>query len=69
MNVWAVLGKLTVLGFDAAIAIDRWLDARAARRRRGLSFQDVKHQQDQIARATRSRAPTVTIPRNRAPRD
>lgn len=49
---WLVVNKLIELGFDGAIALDRWLDGRA-RKKRGLSYKDVAHQQAQIAAATR----------------
>ncbi len=63
MNGWALAGKLLERGLDLAIRLDRWLDERRARKKRGLSFKDVQHQQDQIARATRSRVPTVVLRR------
>lgn len=60
---WTLVGKAITLGFDVAVGIDRWLDARKARKKKGLSFKDVQHQQAQIAAATKSRAPTVILPR------
>lgn len=64
---WALIEKAITLGFDAAIALDRFLDARRARKKKGLSFKDVAHQQEQIASATRARAPTVVIRRRPPP--
>ncbi len=63
MSVWPLIGKVAEVLFDNAIRLDRYLDERKARKKRGLSFKDVQHQQAQIAQATRSRAPTVILRR------
>lgn len=60
---WALIEKAITLGFDVAIRLDRYLDERKARKKKGLSYKDVAHQQEQIASATRSRAPTVVVRR------
>ncbi len=61
-----LLGGLD-LGLTAAMRLNDWLDARKARKReaerRGLTYKEVAHIQDQISRSTRSRAPTVIIPK------
>jgi hypothetical protein len=66
MSVWPVVWRVVDALFERAIRLDRWLDEREARKNRGLSFKDVQHQQAQIARATRSQAQTVVLPRPRA---
>lgn len=63
MNGWALVWKAVDVALEGAIRLDRYLDERKARKKRGLSFKDVQHQQAQIAAATRSRAPTVILRR------
>lgn len=62
---WLVVEKVVVGAFDLAIAIDRAWDKWKARKPKGLSYKDVQHQQDQIARATRRSAKTVVLPGRR----
>lgn len=63
MSVWPLVFKGVDFLFERAIRLDRYLDERKARKKRGLTFKDVSHQQAQIAAATRSRAPTVVLRR------
>jgi hypothetical protein len=63
MSIWPLVFKGVDFLLDRAIRLDRYLDEKKARKKRGLSFKDVQHQQGQIAAATRSRAPTVVLRR------
>jgi hypothetical protein len=63
MSIWPLVFKGVDFLLDRAIRLDRYLDEKKARKKRGLSFKDVQHQQSQIAAATRSRAPTVVLRR------
>jgi len=65
MSPWPFIWKAVDVLLDSAIRLDRYLDEKKARKKRGLSFKDVQHQQSQIAAATRSRAPTVILRRPR----
>ena len=65
MSPWPFIWKTVDVLLDSAIRLDRYLDEKKARKKRGLSFKDVQHQQGQIAAATRSRAPTVVLRRPR----
>lgn len=67
MSTWGLAWRIVDTLLEGAIRLDRYLDERKARKKRGLSFKDVQHQQTQIARATRSRAPTVILPRPTSP--
>jgi hypothetical protein len=63
VSVWAVVWQVVDVALHTAIRLDRYLDEKMARKRRGLSFEDVRRQQAQIASATKSRAPTVILRR------
>lgn len=63
MSVWPLIFRGVDFLLERAIRLDRYLDEKKARKKRGLSFKDVQHQQAQIAAATRSRAPTVILRR------
>jgi hypothetical protein len=65
VSPWPFIWKTVDVLLDSAIRLDRYLDEKKARKKRGLSFKDVQHQQGQIAAATRSRAPTVVLRRPR----
>lgn len=64
---WVIIEKAVDGAFALAMAIDRGIDNWKARKPKGLTYKDVQHQQDQIARATRSRAKTVVLPRKGEP--
>lgn len=55
--------KLIEGGLWVADKLDRWLEARKAAKSEPLTFKDVQNIEKQIDSATRSRAPTVIIPR------
>ncbi len=64
---WGLVSRVVVFALDNAIRLDRYLDEKKARKKKGLSFKDVQNQQEQIARATKSRAPTVILRRRPPP--
>lgn len=61
---WGLAWKIVDKALSLAIRLDEANERRKARDRSpGLTYQDVRHQQEQIASATKSRTPTVILRR------
>lgn len=67
MSVWPLVLRGVDFLLERAIRLDQYLDEKKARKKRGLSFEDVRHQQQQIAAATRAAAKTVVLSRPTSP--
>jgi hypothetical protein len=59
--------KLIDLGLTVADKVSAWWTARQDGKSQPLSFKDVQNIEGQIEKATRSRAPTVVLPRRPPP--
>jgi hypothetical protein len=59
--------KLIDLGLTVTDKVSAWWAARQDGKSQPLSFKDVQNIEGQIEKATRSRAPTVVLPRRPPP--